>query len=72
MIAAAGMPQSFVGYGLDLSRNGLGLYVKVCAWCPDKSEMDQWAAQKALKTSHTACPKCYQKQIAELTGDKTS
>lgn len=63
------MPKSFVGYGLDLSRNGMGLFVKVCAWCADKAEMDAWAAKKKLATSHSCCPTCAQVMMAAVTGE---
>lgn len=66
------MPKAFCGYGIDTSRNGLGLFVRVCAWCDDKKEMDQWAAERGTPTSHAICPACYQDQLSARLGENTS
>ena len=59
----APMPQAWMGYAAPDT-------IRVCAWCPDKSAADRLAREQHFKATHSMCVTCYQKQLAELLGEK--
>lgn len=64
------MPVSFIGYGLDLGRHGLGLYVKICTHCPDHAALEAWAKKKGTPVRHLICEACANKQNCRITGEQ--
>lgn len=31
---------------------------RICAWCPDKKQGEEWAQNRGYETTHGICPKC--------------
>lgn len=63
---AAILPAAWLGYAPHAKG---GFAVRVCAWCSSKAEAERLAAP--LPVTHSCCPACYQRQLAELLGEST-
>jgi hypothetical protein len=59
----APLPVAWIGYARTDT-------VRVCAWCPDKMAADKLALAQGFRVTHQICPVCYNKQLAELLGEK--
>ena len=40
-------------------------YARVCAWCRNKAEGDQWAFDQHLQVSHGICEACVKQQASD-------
>lgn len=61
---------AFLGYAQDFSKGGLGLYVRVCASCPDRASLEKWAHARGLPVSHGYCPECAARMMANYLGER--
>ena len=59
------IPKGVIGYAKNPSG---GFMVRICAWCDTGKGATRWAAP--LPVTHTLCPECYQKQMAQLLGER--
>lgn len=59
-------PRAFMGYAVHNRR----LVVRVCAWCPDKREAEDWARAKGTPVTHGCCPSCAAEMRKQLTGSE--
>ena len=68
MIPDYKMPRAFIGYGFS---GKTGAYIRCCSTCPDKAQLEAWAARgpAPLPVTHGICPACYQTQMARLMGE---
>jgi len=66
----APMPAAWLGYKFDFTGEG-ELLVRVCCECADRREAEAEAARLKCRVSHGLCGPCYQKRMAEITGDRS-
>ena len=63
-------PKAWIGL-VNLSTPKVVCYgVRLCSWCPDIAKAEAMAKKENLTVSHGLCPSCYDKQIAQLLGEK--
>jgi hypothetical protein len=63
-------PAAWLGYGLDLARGGVGLYMRVCSYHEpaEVAKARRWCGE--LPISDGACPECAQRLMDSVTGEK--
>lgn len=49
-----------------------GGYAKVCAWCDDKKQAEEWAAERGLQVTHGLCSLHLKKQLDEIAKETTA
>jgi hypothetical protein len=47
---------------LGFKEDGL---VRICSWCADKAEAELWCRREQLSMTHTICPECQVRFMAE-------
>lgn len=68
MTASDSLPKAWMGYK-SMPGRGHPFAIRVCSWCPDKSEAEAIACRMEFPVSHWICTECYHRQMASLMPD---